>query len=389
MFANKVQKHVCIVGLGHVGLPMACVLATADYIVAGVDIDNKVIERIKSPTFTDSEPRLQDLLLKAIRSGNLEVTTNVTPADIYVIAVPTLLNANNHPDISHVTSAMMAIRPHLRSGNLILIESTCPIGTTESIAQLLSPDIHVAYCPERILPGNTLHELIHNDRIVGGINETSTQLAAEFYRSFVRGNVLTTHSRMAEAVKLAENTYRDINIAYANELSMIAAHIDLDINELIHLANKHPRVQILNPGTGVGGYCIAVDPWFLVAAAPDIALLTSKAREINMQKSNWVIKKIMDTIEGHKSSVVACLGLTYKPDVSDIRNSPALDIVKALEKEIEVLRVDPYVPNTLTLTDALICADIIVVLVAHTEFLTIPSSLLVDKKVLDFTGVFK
>lgn len=389
---NEIQKKICVTGLGHIGIPTACVLATSGYSVLGVDIDDEVVRSVQSADLINPEPKLQGLLKRAICSGNLEISAYVAPADIHIITVPTPLSLSRQPDISYVNGAIDAISPHLRPHDLILIESTCPIGTTEVIAQKLQmscPGVHVAYCPERVLPGNILHELIYNDRVVGGIDDRSTSLAVTFYQSFVRGEVLAANVRIAEAVKLAENSYRDINIAYANELSMIADRIDLDVNELIRLANKHPRVQILKPGVGVGGHCIAVDPWFLVSSAPDLAMLTSKAREININKTGWVIQKVREAIQKNGAHVVACLGLTYKPNVPDIRESPALAVVQALEGEVEVLCVDPYTPNTIALLDALARAEIVVGLVAHNEFLNISSNDLANKIVLDFAGVFK
>jgi len=389
---NKMEKQICVMGLGNIGLPTACILAKLGHQVLGVDIDKKVIDRVRSCNLISSEPKLQDFLKKAIESGNLKVSTKILPAEVYIIAVPTLISKNNQPDISCVNAAIDAISPHLRSNDLVLIESTCPIGTTKTVTKKLKgicPLVNVSYCPERVFPGNILYELIHNDRIVGGVDEVSTSQAETFYRSFVKGEVIATDSRVAEAVKLAENSYRDINIAYVNELSMISDNIGIDVKELIFLANKHPRVQILNPGVGVGGYCIAVDPWFLVFSDPDTAILTSKSREINIRKTNWVIQKVRDAIKKNNAKKVACFGLTYKPDVSDVRGSPALNIVKTLEKEIEVICVDPYVPNTHELYDAINKADIIIGLVAHREFLNISRDSLKGKIVLDFAGVFK
>jgi UDP-N-acetyl-D-mannosaminuronic acid dehydrogenase len=392
MSINNLEKGVCVIGLGRIGLPLACILASYGYTVNGVDIDNNVLSLVRSGTLFDPEPHLQNLLKSALKSGNLKVSTDVSPTDIYIIAVPTPLGLGNKPDVSHVYCAVESIRPHLRSQDLVLIESTCPIGTTEAIAGILQnscPGVHVAYCPERVLPGNILHELIHNDRIVGGVNESSISRAIAFYKSFVSGDVLPTCAKTAEAVKLAENAYRDINIAYANELSMIADRLDININELIQLANRHPRVQILNPGPGVGGHCIAIDPWFLVSSASDLTLLCAKAREVNVNKTNWVIQKIRATIKKHSASVIVCLGTTYKPDVSDTRESPSLVIMQALEMDVEVLRYDPYIATSDNLHEVLKRAEIVVGLVAHSSFLNIPSSYLSNKIVLDFAGVFK
>lgn len=292
---HKVLKQVCVIGLGYIGLPTACLLADFGYEVLGVDNDITVINRIQSKRLITSEPKLQDLLCSAIESGSFKVSTKISPADVYIIAVPTPLATNNQPDISYVKAVADFLCPYLCPHNLVLIESTCPVGTTEIIGkqfQNVCTSVSVAYCPERVLPGNLLYELVHNDRVVGGMDEVSTLRAAEFYQSFVQGNILATNARTAEAVKLAENTYRDINIAYANELSIISDHLKVDIDELIALANKHPRVQILKPGPGVGGHCIAVDPWFLVASAPELSLLTSKAREVNLKKQNGSFEKL-------------------------------------------------------------------------------------------------
>jgi len=388
----KTKKRVCIIGLGYIGLPTACILANSGYSVLGVDLDITVLDRICLMQLINPEPNLQQLLIKAIENGNFTLSLEAPPADIYIITVPTPLDLENQPDISQVNAAIKAIQPFLKSDDLILIESTCPIGTTERIAKELrsiTPNVHVAYCPERVLPGNILHELVHNDRVVGGVDDVSTSEAANFYRSFILGEVLITNAKTAEAVKLAENAYRDVNIAYANELSMILHHINVDVNQVIKLANRHPRVQILQPGTGVGGHCIAVDPWFLVSAAPHIANLIPKAREVNTQKTAWVIEEIIKVININKVSKVACLGLTYKPNVSDTRGSPALFIVQSLEKELIILRVDPYVHGTEDLYEAIAQADMIITLVAHSEFQNIPSALLEDKVLLDFAGVFK
>jgi UDP-N-acetyl-D-mannosaminuronic acid dehydrogenase len=389
---QKIQKQVCVIGLGHIGLPTACILADSGFSVLGIDVDEKVIARVQAGLAFDQEPGLQNLLTKVLLDNRLVTSTKVSPADIYIIAVPTPLGPSKKADLSHVYSVVDALKTHLKANNLVLIESTCPIGTTELIAEKLRnscPGISIAYCPERVLPGNILYEFLHNDRIVGGVDDTSTMKAVSFYKSFVRGEVMGTNARTAEGVKLAENTYRDINIAYANELSMIADRLNLDVNELIRLANKHPRVNILNPGIGVGGHCIAIDPWFLISSAPDITVLATKSREINTRKTGWVVEKIKATIIKNNVKKIACLGLTYKPNVSDIRESPALAIVEALEKEFEILRIDPHVPNTILLQEALELAEMFVGLVAHDVFLNIPLITFKSKIVLDFAGVFK
>lgn len=392
MIDVKDKKSVCVSGLGFIGLPTACVLATSGYSVLGVDINPEVVNHIQSLKFTLSEPNLQLLLENAMTSGNLKISTKVEAADIHIIAVPTPLTSDHKPNLSYLNTAIDALIPHLRTRDLVLIESTLSIGTTESIAQKLhkyNPEIYMAYCPERILPGNIIHELTHNDRVIGGINEDSALKAVNFYKSFVHGDIITTNARTAEAVKLAENTYRDINIAYANELSMIADHLNVNITELIHIANKHPRVHIHNPGPGVGGHCIPLSPWFLASSTPPLTQLITKAREINNNKTKWVIEKIRKTIRENNVRVVACLGLTYKPNVPDFRESSALMIVHALEKETRVLRVDPYLPNSMPLQEAIAKADLLIGLVAHREFQDIASHKITEKIVLDFAGVFE
>jgi UDP-N-acetyl-D-mannosaminuronic acid dehydrogenase len=386
------QEKITVIGLGYVGLPMACILASAGYQVTGVDIDHDVVARVQSGSINNPEPNLQELLSNVIDTGNLTASISVSPADIYIVAVPTPIDPSRQPDISCVNAAIDTITPHLKPDDLILIESTCPIGTTEAVARkvrLMCPQAYVAYCPERILPGNILWELVHNDRVIGGVDDASTSIASRFYRTFVLGEVLSSDARTAEAVKLIENTYRDVNIAYANELSMIADHLALDVNELIRLANRHPRVQILQPSPGVGGHCIAIDPWFLISSAPHLAKLATHAREVNLTKTDWVIEKVRKAIKESGANVIACLGLTYKADVSDIRESPAMAIVKKLEHEIDLLRYDPYHTEDENLYDILARAHIVVGLVPHREFLTIPSHYLAGKIVLDFAGVFK
>lgn len=385
-------KKICIIGLGNIGLPTACALAASGYSVLGVDINDAIVSGVQSSSLAFSEPDLQEIFIDVVRMGRLKASKNAGPADIYIIIVPTLLTQNKQPDISRLYTVIESIKPYLKEHDLILIESTCPIGTTETAAQILRahcPGVYVAYCPERVLPGRILHELAHNDRIVGGVDELSTCHAKAFYQSFVRGEVLTTDARTAEAVKLAENSYRDINIAYANELSLIADRMNLNVHEIIQLANRHPRVQILDPGPGVGGYCIPVAPWFMAASAPDLAILTTKAREININKTDWVIQKIKTAIRQYNAKVVACLGITYKADVSDIRESAALSIVQALESETQILRIDPYVSNSDPLEESLACAEIVVGLVPHRAFLNISENDLKGKVVLDFARVFK
>lgn len=386
------KKSVCVLGLGYVGLPTACILASYGYRVFGVDIDENVIENIKSANYSNSEPELQDLLHKAISNDNIQFSTNIIAAEIYIITVPTPLNSKFEPDISYVNNAIESIIPYIKPSDLVLIESTCPIGTTVSMTSKLQSactDIHVAYCPERILPGNIIHELVHNNRVVGGIDEESTVRAAQFYKSFSSGEVSQTDSKTAEAIKLAENTYRDVNIAYANELSMIADKLDISIKQLTTLANKHPRVNILEPGIGVGGHCIAVDPHFLIFSTPNKVSLITNARKVNEEKTDWVVRKITTIAKQNDIKVISCLGLTYKPNISDIRNSPAIKIKQALEKEFDILAVDPYIENSPSLEEAIDKAGMVVALVAHDQFIDISAKFPENIVYLDFTGKCK
>ena len=383
------KTPVCILGLGYVGLPTACILASSGYYVLGVDTDKRVINNLQSPQYLSLEPDLQDLLNKAIANHSIQFSTKVTHSAIYIITVPTPLSNKSKPDISYVENAIDSIIPYISYGDLVLIESTCPVGTTENISQKLKsvcPDIYIAYCPERILPGNILHELKHNNRVIGGINEESTIRAVSFYKTFSSGKISSTDAKTAEAIKLAENTYRDINIAYANELSMIADKLNIDVEQLIKLANEHNRVNILEPGIGVGGHCIAVDPHFLIAAAPEDSSLINTAREVNSTKTNWVIKKIEKLANEKNITNIACLGLTYKPNVPDIRNSPSIKIVESLQEKFNILTNDPYIKNSNSLEKVIDKAEMVVTLVAHDQFINISSKLPKSVIYFDFTG---
>lgn len=383
------KSSVCILGLGYVGLPTACILACSGYFVSGVDIDKKVIKNLQSQSYLSLEPGLQDLLNKAIENGAIQFSTKITPSDIYIITVPTPLSDKFKPDISYIDNAIDSIVTHIKPGNLVLIESTCPVGTTENISQklkLVSPDIHIAYCPERILPGNIIYELKYNNRVVGGINDESTVRAINFYKTFLSGKISSTDAKTAEVIKLAENTYRDINIAYANELSMIADKLNIEINQLIKIANEHNRVNILNPGIGVGGHCLAVDPHFLIFSAPDESSLITTAREINNIKTDWVIKKIEKIAEEQNITNIGFLGVTYKANVSDIRNSPSIKIIESLKKKFNILTNDPYVKSTNSLKEVVDNSEMVVTLVAHNEFINITTKLHKNIIYLDFTG---
>lgn len=350
-------EKISLIGLGYIGLPTAAVLASRMGNVIGVDIRADVVEAVTHGTFHTMEPGLADLLAQVRENGALRAVPRPEPADAFIIAVPTPITDDHKPDISFVRSASLSLAPVLRPGNCIILESTSPVGTTEQMAGWLAEarpdltfpqqkgetaDIQIAYCPERILPGKMLEELVQNDRIVGGLSQRASEMAVSLYRIFVQGEIHTTSVRTAELCKLAENSFRDVNIAYANELSMICDKLDIDVAELIRLANRHPRVNILQPGCGVGGHCIPVDPWFIVDSAPEEARLIRTAREVNDSKPLWVVEKIKQAIDAYlkehpeKSitdvTVGIIGGLGYKPGTDDVRNSPALEIIYALEK---------------------------------------------------------
>lgn len=350
-------EKISLIGLGYIGLPTAAVLASRMGNVIGVDVRTDVVEAVTHGTFHTMEPGLADLLAQVRENGALHVVTRPEPADAFIIAVPTPITDDHKPDISFVRSASLSLAPVLRPGNLIILESTSPVGTTEQMAGWLAEarsdltfpqqkgeaaDIQIAYCPERILPGKMLEELVLNDRIVGGLSQRASEMAVFLYRIFVRGEIHTTSVRTAELCKLAENSFRDVNIAYANELSMICDKLDIDVAELIRLANRHPRVNILQPGCGVGGHCIPVDPWFIVDSAPEEAKLIRTAREVNDSKPEWVVNKItqviMDYLKQHPEINIKDVrigvigGLGYKPETDDQRNSPAFLIFNCLTK---------------------------------------------------------
>lgn len=395
-------KTVCVVGLGYIGLPTASLLGTKGYQVVGVDVSPSVVDTINQGKIHIVEPDLDILVKSAVNSGNLKASLLPTEADIFIIAVPTPFKDDHVPDLSYVENATRAISPYVRPGNLVILESTSPVGTTEEIVAVLlresghdiENDVFVAHCPERVLPGRILIELVQNDRIVGGINAQSTEKAAAFYREFVSGEVLKTHAKTAELCKLTENSFRDVNIAFANELSFICDKEQIDVWELIRLANRHPRVNILQPGPGVGGHCIAVDPWFIVDRAPEHARLIRSAREVNDRKPEWIIEKVIEKATRFKHPVIACLGLAFKANVDDLRESPAVHIASSLqEKKVgEVIVCEPFIkehPNfrLFPLEEALSRADIVVVLVDHSCFGKLSAARLSDKVVIDTRGI--
>nr|WP_319401193.1 UDP-N-acetyl-D-mannosamine dehydrogenase [uncultured Carboxylicivirga sp.] len=401
----KQKVEVSTIGLGYIGLPTSALIASSGIRVNGMDINNKVVETINKGEIHIVEPDLGRYVSKAVKDGYLVASTRVQPANVYLIVVPTPFKGNHEPDISFVEAATRNVIPLLKEGDLYIIESTSPVGTTDSMTELiysLRPElkgkIYLAYCPERVLPGNVMYELVQNDRVIGGIDEESTKKAIEFYSLFVNGQLYSTNARTAEMCKLTENSSRDVQIAFANELSLICDKAGINVWELIELANKHPRVNILQPGCGVGGHCIAVDPYFIVSDYPREAQMIGKARETNNYKSFWVAEKILNSKlefelkHGHKPSV-AIMGLAFKPNIDDLRESPAKYIAqKVLQKvnDEEIYFVEPNITehNVFKLTHykkAINEADIIVFLVAHDEFkdLKMPN----DRTILDFCGV--
>ncbi|MBD1924883.1 UDP-N-acetyl-D-mannosamine dehydrogenase [Trichocoleus sp. FACHB-90] len=405
------MKKVCVMGLGYIGLPTSSLLASKGFKVHGVDINPKVVETINRGEIHIHEPDLDILVKSVVSSGNLRASLQPVPADVYIIATPTPLKDDWIPDISYIEAATEAIAPYLAPNNLVILESTSPVGTTEKIGhwlEQLRPDLDVhsslylAHCPERVLPGQILKELVSNDRIVGGINQASANKAAAFYRQFVTGKILCTEVRTAELAKLTENAFRDVNIAFANELSLICEKLNINVWELIELANHHPRVNILQPGPGVGGHCIPVDPWFIVNSAPEQARLIRTAREVNDAKLHHVIAKIKEKACQFKEPMIACLGLTFKADVDDLRESPAVSIVQKLAQSQfgGILVVEPHIrqlPQSLaklsvTLTNfeiALSAANIVVLLVNHSQFVNLNRERLKDKIVIDTRGIWQ
>lgn len=397
-------RSVCVVGLGYIGLPTASMLGTKGYQVTGVDVSQHVVDTINKGEIHIVEPDLDLLVKSAVNAGNLKATLEPVKADVFIIAVPTPFKDNYVPDLSYVEQASRAIAPFIEKGNLVILESTSPVGTTEgSVAAILAEtglnvgeDVFVAHCPERVLPGRILIELIQNDRIVGGINQKSTTLAAEFYREFVSGQVLETDAKTAELSKLTENSFRDVNIAFANELSLICDKENIDVWDLISLANRHPRVNILQPGPGVGGHCIAVDPWFIIHRNPKQAKLIRAAREVNDSKPDWVISKIVEKASKFKKPTIAILGLAFKANVDDLRESPAVEITeKLINLDLaDVIVCEPNISQhkifqLSSLDEALEKADILVVLVDHAEFLDLSAAKLSEKIVIDTRGIIK
>jgi UDP-N-acetyl-D-mannosaminuronic acid dehydrogenase len=393
-------------GLGYIGLPTAAVAASKGISVVGVDVSPGVVETINRGKIHIAEPQLGELVKEVVEKGMLKAAPEPEEGDAFFIVVPTPFKQNHRADISYVESATRMVIPYLREGNLFVIESTSPVMTTEKTAELifrirpeLKNKIYIAYCPERVLPGNILYELEHNDRVIGGVDARSADEAATFYARFVKGKLHKTNARTAEMCKLTENSSRDVQIAFANELSIICDRVGISVWDLIELANKHPRVNILQPGSGVGGHCIAVDPWFIVSDFPEQAQIIKRARETNDYKADWCANKVLTACGQYvnrngREPVIACMGLAFKPDIDDLRESPAIYITSRIisEARAEVLVTEPNVQihktfNLVNYREAYDKANIIVWLVRHKEFLSMPLS---DSKTeLDFCGVRK
>ncbi|MEG3081820.1 UDP-N-acetyl-D-mannosamine dehydrogenase [Halomonas sp. 5021] len=421
-------NRISVIGLGYIGLPTAAVIASRGKQVVGVDSNQHVVDTINRGDIHIVEPELDSMVHSAVVDGYLRATAEPEQADVFLIAVPTPFKAeggDDHvPDLSYIEAASKSIAPAIQKGNLVILESTSPVGATEKMAQWLADarpdlsfpqdagegsDIRIAHCPERVLPGNILQELVSNDRVVGGITKRCSTLAAEFYKIFVRGECIVTNARTAEMCKLTENSFRDVNIAFANEMSIICDELGVDVWELIKLANRHPRVNILQPGPGVGGHCIAVDPWFIASQAPASSRLIKTARSVNDEKPNWVVRKVKELVTEvvkatgkHERDIrVACLGLAFKANIDDLRESPAMEVAIELSKcfKNQVLAVEPYLeelPESLSSNGAKLVglseameSDVIVLLVDHKEIVDYPIEVGSNQRALDTRGVLK
>jgi len=414
MFANG----IAVIGLGYIGLPTSAALATRGVRVKGVDVNEHFVQEINAGRVPIVEPDLDIAVEAAVARGNLTASTEVPEADAFLIAVPTPFKDDHQPDLSYIMAATDSIAPRLRGGEVVILESTSPPNTTLKISQRLSelrpdllfphnsedPDVHVAHCPERVLPGRIMIEMVTNDRVVGGLTPACSERAAEIYRVFCKGEILLTDATSAEMAKLTENSFRDVNIAFANELSTVCEEIGVDVWEVIRLANHHPRVNILSPGPGVGGHCIAVDPWFIVAAAPEQAILIRTAREVNDNRPGRVVDSVVEAAGTISNPVIACLGLAFKADIDDLRGSPALTITRQVCDRLPgatVLAVEPYVSalpislgdlDNLSLVDiglALAKADVVVLLVDHHQFASIAPADITGKQVIDTRGLWR
>ena len=417
---NERFKTISIIGLGYIGLPTAAVFASRGVKVIGVDVNERAVQTINQGQIHIVEPELDIVVHAAVTVGSLRATTTPEPADAFLIAVPTPFKDEHEPDLSYIESASKSIAPVLKKGDLVILESTSPVGATEQMAEWLAAarpdltfpqqageesDIRVAHCPERVLPGQVIRELVENDRVIGGMTTKCSEVAAELYKIFVQGECVITNARTAEMCKLTENSFRDVNIAFANELSMICDKLDINVWELIKLANRHPRVNVLQPGPGVGGHCIAVDPWFIVSKTPEEARLIGTARVVNDSKPHWVLSKVDQAVEqivkAKGQARVVCFGLAFKPDIDDLRESPSLEIAKHLAEKYagQVDAVEPNIEelpsslgklgvNLLSVEQGVAAADVLVLLVDHRQFKAHVPALDSSKVVIDTKGIW-
>jgi UDP-N-acetyl-D-mannosaminuronic acid dehydrogenase len=404
------RKRVCVVGLGYIGLPTAALLASSGYDVAGTDVNASVVETINRGSIHIVEPDLDAFVRAGVVSGRLKAYSNPQPANVYMLCVPTPFHEGGaipQPNIDYVMAAAKSVAPLVKAGDLVILESTSPVGTTQKLGDLLAAhgadlaQVHVAYCPERVLPGRIMVELLENDRVVGGLTAEATQAVKAFYSSFVRGEVLESDAKTAEMCKLVENSFRDVNIAFANELSMLCDRAGINVWRLIELANRHPRVNIMQPGAGVGGHCIAVDPWFIVASDPENSRLIRAGREVNRHKAHWVLERVRAEVARLEAELgrkprVGCFGLAFKPDIDDLRESPAVEITQnLLASGFDVVAVEPNIAAHVSIPlasmeDAARECDLSVLLVKHRQFRqAAQSGAMGDKPVLDFCGVLE
>ena len=395
------MKKICVIGLGYIGLPTAALLANKGYDVHGVDVVASTVDTINRGEIHIVEPELDTFVQAAVKSEKLKASLKPVEADVFIIAVPTPFHDGFVPNIDYVVSASRAIAPYVKEGDIVILESTSPVGTTDKVEEVLQEEgvntskLYIAHCPERVLPGQIMRELVENDRIVGGTTPQATEKTVEFYKTFVDGEVLSTDAKTAEMAKLTENSFRDTNIAFANELSILCDKFGINVWELIALTNRHPRVNVLQPGSGVGGHCIAVDPWFIVHAGGEDAKIIRTAREVNSYKTEWVIEKIKNEAlkfekEYGRKAKVACMGLAFKPNIDDLRESPALYITRQLiANDLDILAVEPNIDSfsefeIVNYEDAVNQADVIVFLVGHSEFKDL--EIAKSKVVSDFCG---
>ena len=398
------EKSVSVIGLGYIGLPTAALLASEGYMVKGMDVSKHAVKTINKGAIHIVEPDLDAYVRSAVANGKLKAYPELQAADIYIICVPTPFHTSSElpkPNMDYVREAAKSISSHVKAGDIVILESTSPVGTTQMVRDILQKSgadtsaIFIAYCPERVLPGKIMSELVDNARVIGGINTQSTEVVAAFYGTFVNGEILKTEAKTAEMCKLTENSFRDVNIAFANELSVLCDNNGTDVWELIELANHHPRVDILKPGTGVGGHCIAVDPWFIVSQDPENSRIIKTAREINDSKPEWVVDKIKAMAESISTKKIACLGLAFKPDIDDLRESPAVRVVESLlEQGYDAFCVEPNINehkkyNLIDIKKAIAEFDVIALLVKHEEFTSrMTMAELENKGALDFCGTF-